>query len=156
MSIPPGQDKASIPLREIPGLTAIEIVVVTAVLAILAGFAVPRIVAVRAATPSVATVALGRDLRIAVARTHAIWLAENQPAQLRVDDRLIRFVYGYPDRASIDSTVGGFEGFRYDDSEGLFARLGRDQAPVPDCGVSYQPPTATGEAPRIAVVTEGC
>jgi hypothetical protein len=156
MSIQTEEDKASIALPERTGLGVIEVVMVIVVLAVLAGFAVPRVVAVRASTPSIATAALGADLRVAVARTHAIWLAESQPQELRIDDQLVRFAFGYPDLGSVAAVLESVEGFAYDDSGGVFSRLDDEDAAMPDCGVSYEPPGARGEAPQIAVVTEGC
>jgi Tfp pilus assembly protein FimT len=156
MSIQTGQDKASLQNHEQSGFRLIELVMIVVIMSILASFAVPRVAAVRAATPAAETTALGSELRVAVARVHAIWLAERQPAQLVIDDSRVNLAFGYPDRGTVDALLEEAQGFEYDAASGVFSRLDRRRTVLADCGVSYRPPRVRGEAPRISVVTDGC
>lgn len=155
MSIETGQHKAGTTIPEQPGLSLIEVVVVVAIFSVLASFAVPRVAAVREATPAIAARALAAELRIAVDRTHAIWIAERQPRRLELGERAIELAFGYPDRATVPALVEEMDGFAYDDATGLFSRLD-GASTMADCGVGYRPPRAPGEAPRISVFTDGC
>jgi len=129
---------------------------VLTILIILAGLAVPRVSAVDFTTAAAATEALGGELRTAAAGSHAIWLAEGQPAAVQIEGRSISLIHGYPELDSIDDALKTFEGFAYDSAAGVFLRLQNGNVLSADCAVSYGAPTAKGEAPRILVLTDGC
>jgi MSHA pilin protein MshA len=140
------------------GFTLIELVVVITILAILAAFAVPRFASLEVEARSAATTALGGSVRSAAALSHALWLAQGQPASVSMEGVSIAIVDGYPDESSIASTLASLDGFVFDDSgsPSVFSKTNDGTNPIANCDVSYTEPANPGEAPSIQVDTSGC
>ena len=79
------------------GFTLIEILVVITILGILAAFAVPRFASLEIEARSAAATALAGRVRSSVALSHALWLAQGQPATVTMEDQEISMTNGYPD-----------------------------------------------------------
>jgi MSHA pilin protein MshA len=129
------------------GLTFIEVVVVIAILGMLAAFAVPRFVALDTQARISAQTALAGSVRSAAALSHALWLAQGQPATVTIDGNVITMKNGYPSVASLPSTLSDLTGYGYAaaSGSGVFAR-----ASGPACAVTYAP-AAAGAAPVVKV-----
>ena len=140
------------------GFTLIELIVVITILCILAAFAVPRFATVEDEARSAAATALASSLRNNVAMTHALWIAEGQPAVIVIDGREISMDHGYPSSASIDDTLASLDGFTYRAGaiDGLFSKTDASSNAIPSCAVSYTAAAAPGTAPDILLDTDGC
>jgi MSHA pilin protein MshA len=133
------------------GFTLMEVAVVVTILAILAVFAVPRLVAIKAESRTAAVEALADSVRSGAALAHTLWLARGRPTSVTLDGRKVAIVNGYPDLATIDATVANTSGFTYSSATGVFAR---SDAAGP-CTVTYIVAAVDG-SPSIAVQTTGC
>lgn len=119
------------------GFTLIELVVVITLLGILAAFAIPRFVSLDTNARTGARDALAGRVRSAAALSHALWLAQGQPATIAMEGQMITMVNGYPDLTTVNLTVGGLAGFTYAPATGVFLKTGA----AATCTVAY------GEAP---------
>jgi MSHA pilin protein MshA len=115
------------------GFTLIELVVVVAILAILAAFAIPRFTSLSAEARAASRDAIAGSVRSGAALSHALWLAQGQPPNVAMEGRAIKMINGYPTRESIDDTVGDIKGFTYTSSTGVFVRSGARAS----CTVTY-------------------
>jgi MSHA pilin protein MshA len=128
------------------GFTLIELVVVITILGILAAFAVPRFVALDTQARISTQTALAGSVRSAAALSHALWLAQGQPATVTIDGNVITITNGYPNVASLPNTLSDFTGYGYAaGATGVFTR-----ASGPACTVTYAP-AAAGAAPVVTV-----
>jgi MSHA pilin protein MshA len=134
------------------GFTLIELVVVITILGILAAFAVPRFAALEGEARSAATQALAGSLRSSAALSHALWLAQSQPATVDMEGATITLANGYPNLATIDDTLSDLSGFTYDATTGVFTKTGT----TANCTVTYAQPASAGSAPTITSVVTGC
>jgi MSHA pilin protein MshA len=128
------------------GFTLIELVVVIAILAILAAFAIPRFTSLNREARAASREAVAVSVRAGAARSHALWIAQGQPANVAMDGRSIKMVNGYPDRDSIDDAVADIKGFTYSAASGVFVKGARST-----CSVTYSEAAAPDSAPAITL-----
>ncbi len=133
------------------GFTLIELVVVITILGILAAFAVPRFASLEVEARSAATQALAGSVRSSSALSHALWLAQSQPATVSMEGATITMANGYPNLATIDDTLSDLSGFSYDGA-GVFSKDGT----TANCTVTYAEAAGAGTAPTVAVDVTGC
>jgi hypothetical protein len=70
----------------------------------------------------------------------------------------IRMTFGYPDAVTIEGTLVEYTGFELTTPGGsaVFTKESPSGAPVANCFVTYTPPGAANEAPRVVATTGGC
>jgi MSHA pilin protein MshA len=133
------------------GFALMELVVVIAVLAILAAFAVPRFLSLEVQAHTAAVQALAGSLRSSAALSHSLWLAQGHPASVTMEGRPIGMVNGYPDRTTVGDSIVDASGFSYTPATGVFVKIGVRA----HCTVTYDEAQA-GEVPAVTVDVSGC
>jgi len=134
------------------GFTLIELVVVITILGILAAFAVPRFASLEVEAREAATQALAGSVRAGSALSHALWLAQGQPATVMMEGATITLVNGYPNLATVDDTLSDFTGFGFAAGTGVFDKTGASGT----CTVDYDQAAAAGAAPTITLDISSC
>ena len=129
------------------GFTLIELLVVITILSILAAFAIPRFAALEVEARTSARDALAVRIRSGAALSHALWLAQGQPANVTMEDQTIAMMNGYPSRATINGTIGDLTGFTYAAGTGVFLKTGG----AATCTVRYAEAAGANAAPTITI-----
>ena len=141
------------------GFTLIELVVVITILGILAAFAVPRFARLEGQARLAATQALAGSIRSGASLSHALWLAQGDPASTSVtmEGTSIEMVNGYPASAFIDDTLVEFTGFAFTTpgATSVFTKQSATGSAIANCLVTYTPAPVNG-APNVVTTTGGC
>jgi MSHA pilin protein MshA len=142
------------------GFTLIELVVVITILGILAAFAVPRFASLEGQARLAATQALAGSVRSGAALAHALWLAQGDPSSTSVtmEGQPIAMANGYPDDATIASTLVEYSGFALTTPGGtaVFTKESPSGASIANCFVTYTPPASANAPPSVVATTGGC
>jgi MSHA pilin protein MshA len=93
------------------GFTRVELVVVIVILAILAGFAIPRYMELNNQARLDALKDMTVSIRSAANMAHGLWLANGNAGQITVDGANINIVNGYPDASGIATLIEDKTGF---------------------------------------------
>lgn len=139
-------------MHEQRGLTALELLVVVAVIAMLAAVAVPRFSTLDREAREEAVLSLADGVKSSAELTNQIWSAAGQPETLRFQGEEIPLVHGYPAEQAIALAVIGPGGFR--ENDGVWIHDGAQSAL--DCGVVYLPPSGAGMQATVNAYTDGC
>ncbi len=137
------------------GFTILELVVVITIVGILTAFAFPRVAMLEVEARKALVTSLGSSVSYAASEAHVLWLLQDRPATILMEDQTITMVNGYPDEASIDNTLMDYSGFQFKTNPAP-ARFRRTDATEPNnCMVTYADAIA-GARPAIAAFTSGC
>jgi len=135
------------------GFTLIELVVVIALLAILAAFAIPRYAGLEREARSASVLGVSGSIRSGAALVHGLWLSQ-EVNPVVMEGNVINLTEGYPDATDISATLADLTGFT------VVVNGGADQAVFSktgstNCDVTYND-ALPGTAPIISVDTSGC
>lgn len=135
------------------GFTLIELVVVIALLAILAAFAIPRYAGLEREARSASVLGVSGSIRSGAALVHGLWLSQ-EINPVVMEGNVINLTEGYPDATDISATLADLTGFT------VVVNGGADQAVFSktggaNCEVAYND-ALPGAAPIISVDTSGC
>jgi MSHA pilin protein MshA len=139
-------------MRSQKGLTALELLVVVAVIAMLAAVAVPRFSSLDREAREQAVISLADGVKSSAELTHRVWSAAGRPETLTFQGEELHFVHGYPAEQAIAGAVIGPGGFRH--NNGMWVHENARSAL--DCGVIYMPPTVEGVPATVNAYTAGC
>ena len=135
------------------GFTLIELVVVIALLAILAAFAIPRYVGLEREARSASILGVSGSIRSGAALVHGLWLSQSVNPVV-IEGNSINLTEGYPDANDIALTLADLTGFTVavngGGNQAVFSKTG-----LSNCEVVYNDALA-GAAPLINVDTSGC
>lgn len=135
------------------GFTLIELVVVIALLAILAAFAIPRYAGLEREARSASILGVSGSIRSGAALVHGLWLSQGiNPVVM--EGNPINLTEGYPDATDVAFTLADLTGFTVvvngSGSQAVFSKTGRT-----NCEVVYND-ALPGRAPLLTVDTSGC
>lgn len=135
------------------GFTLIELVVVIALLAILAAFAIPRYAGLEREARSAAILGVSGSIRSGAALVHGLWLSQEINPVI-MEGNVINLTQGYPDATDISGTLADLTGFTVTvngpGNQAIFSKTG-----LSNCEVIYNDALA-GTSPVIIVDTSGC
>lgn len=135
------------------GFTLIELVVVIALLAILAAFAIPRYAGLEREARSAAILGVSGSIRSGAALVHGLWLSQGlNPVVMEGNN--INLTEGYPDATDVSLTLADLTGFTVvvngGGNQAVFSKTG-----LSNCEVVYNDALAN-TTPLISVDTSGC
>ena len=135
------------------GFTLIELVVVIALLAILAAFAIPRYAGLEREARSASVLGVSGSIRSGAALVHGLWLSQ-EINPVVMEGNVINLTEGYPDATDIAGTLADLTGFTVvvygGADQAVFSKTGSS-----NCEVVYND-ALPGAAPIISVDTSGC
>jgi len=135
------------------GFTLIELVVVIALLAILAAFAIPRYAGLEREARSATILGVAGSIRSGAALVHGLFLSQGVNPVV-MEGNVINLTQGYPDATDISLTLADLTGFTVvvngGGNQAVFSKTG-----ITNCEVVYNDALANG-APLISVDTNGC
>lgn len=135
------------------GFTLIELVVVIALLAILAAFAIPRYAGLEREARGASLLGVSGSVRSGAALVHGLWLSQGVDPVI-MEGNSIDLTEGYPDATDIALTLADLTGFTVvvngGNNQAVFSKAG-----LTNCEVVYNDALA-GSAPAISVDTSGC
>lgn len=135
------------------GFTLIELVVVIALLAILAAFAIPRYAGLEREARTAAILGISGSIRSGAALVHGLWLSQEVNPVI-MEGNAISLTQGYPDATDIGETLADMTGFIVTVNGGadqaVFSKVGGT-----NCEVIYND-AVVGSAPIISIDTSGC
>lgn len=135
------------------GFTLIELVVVIALLAILAAFAIPRYAGLEREARSAAILGVSGSIRSGAALVHGLYLSQEVNPVI-MEGNVINLTQGYPDANDIAATLADMTGFTVvvngSGDQAVFSTIGGTS-----CEVIYNDALA-GSSPVISVDTSGC
>ena len=147
-------DQQAIEPARRPGVSRIDIAVLVACFAVLAAVAVPRQLQLSGEVRRADAQSLAGSVASAVQLANSFWLASDQPARLELARGDVAIINGYPSMTTVANTLEESETAAFEFSRGRWQH--RDSRSSAPCGVSYSPPAAIGELPRIVIEQSGC
>ena len=136
------------------GFTLIELVVVIALLAILAAFAIPRYAGLEREARVAATLGISGSIRSAATLAHSLGISQGiNPVTM--EGNVINLTQGYPDATDIALTLADMTGYTVTvngaSDQAVFSKNGA----AGNCEVVYNDALANA-APTISVDVTGC
>ncbi|MGI9248622.1 MAG: prepilin-type N-terminal cleavage/methylation domain-containing protein [Woeseiaceae bacterium] len=135
------------------GFTLIELVVVIALLAILAAFAIPRYAGLEREARTAAVLGISGSIRSGAALVHGLSISQGVNPVV-MEGNVINLTQGYPDATDVAATLADMTGFTVavngSSDQAVFSKTGGT-----NCEVIYNDALA-GSAPVISVDTSGC
>lgn len=141
-------------LKNVRGFTLIELVVVIALLAILAAFAIPRYAGLEREARIAATLGLSGSIRSAATLAHGLGISQGiNPVTM--EGNVINLTEGYPDASDIALTLADMTGYTVTvngaSDQAVFTKNGAPGS----CEVVYND-ALVNAAPGISVDVTGC
>ena len=135
------------------GFTLIELVVVIALLAILAAFAIPRYAGLEREARAATILGVSGSIRSGAALVHGLWLSQGVNPVV-MEGSIISLTEGYPDATDVSATLADLTGFTVvvngAGNQAVISKTG-----ISTCEVVYNDALANS-APLINVDTSGC
>jgi MSHA pilin protein MshA len=135
------------------GFTLIELVVVIALLAILAAFAIPRYAGLEREARSATILGVAGSVRSGAALVHGLYLSQGLNPVV-MEGNIINLTEGYPDATDVSLTLADLTGFTVvvngGGNQAVFSKTG-----LSNCEVVYNDALANN-SPQISVDTSGC
>ena len=129
-------------------------VILVACFSVLAAVAIPRQFDLATEFRRAETASLAGSVSSAVLLANAFWEASKQPEVLQLSRGDVAMINGFPSAATVAWTLESSETSAFTFSGGRWQH--RDTPFGEPCGVTYEPPAALGEVPRITVEQTGC
>ena len=140
--------------RAAHGFTLVELIIAIGILAILAAWAFPRMVAMETEARKALVLSMRGAVQSSANLAHSLWIARGRPATIDMEGQTITMINGYPAEGSIDDTLMDYSGFQFVNA--VTARFRKQGAPQPNtCMVTYADANP-GSKPAITAFTSGC